>query len=86
MVIGMFAPPPKATIGLPTASGPGGAELGLAVLAPAEDPVIERAIRPGQDLDLAEPAVGLGIEHGRNHKWIEASGAGGLAAGSRGWA
>src|SRR5271157_3984296 len=44
------------------------ADFGLAVLATAEDPVIERAIRPGQDLDLAESAVGLGIDHGRNHQ------------------
>ena len=46
---------------------PGGAELALALLAPAEDAVVERLVGTGQDLDLAEAAVGLGVERGGDH-------------------
>ena len=80
----MPAPPPKASIVLPSAQRSGRSKLGLAVLAAAEDAVVERAVGPGQDLDLSEPAVGLGVESGRHHQVDRDQRRGGLAAGVRG--
>ena len=59
----MFGLPPKATISLPFLSGPDRADLArAALLAPAEDAVVERPVGRPEDLDQPEPAVGLGVE------------------------
>ena len=68
MVMGMPGPAAEGVDRLPLLERPGRAQLGLALLAAAEDPVVERPVRPGQDVDLPELAVGLGVEVGEDHQ------------------
>ena len=63
----MLATPPKATMGLPFSTGPAARSSPLLVLTSAEDAVVERFVGPGQDFDLAEAAVGRGIDRGGDH-------------------
>ncbi len=64
----MLLLPPKAATGLPFSTEPRGAKLAHStLLAPAEDTVVERLVGRGEDFDLAEPAVDLGVDRGRDH-------------------
>ena len=81
MVMGMLAPPPKAIRVLPPLEGAGGAELGLALFAAAEDTVVKSSVGAGEHLDLAHPTVGLGIEVGQDHQVDRDQGLGRLGLG-----
>ena len=83
MVMGMLAPPPKASIVFPTAAARR-AELGLAVLAPAEHPVISERSGPARTSIWPNRPLIWGSTTGVTIRLIEASGVGGLAAGSCG--